>query len=191
MNDPQNRRVSNFSCSDLIEYSDKVIQVYDLHGVWPPPEPDSTPFPHRNDESYHRSYSHHRYHTPRNNAFPDPFFGNRDPFSFVFTDPFSLFDSIFGFDRHHQPSQYHHRSNLSRAVDPFGRMEIGFNDMFDRGLGSSFGIYFPTPEPAPLSDNGRGNWAEESFMTTTVNGVTQSVRKRRDWDVCTFSFSRY
>lgn len=62
-----------------------------------------------------------------------------------------------------------------------------FDDLFDRGLGGGFGlplsIHFPSFEPPSFSDGGHGAWAQESFMTTTINGVTQSVRKRRDWEV--------
>jgi len=36
---------------------------------------------------------------------------------------------------------------------------------------------------ATFGSGGRARWAKESMMTTTINGVTQSVHKRRDWDV--------
>ena len=48
---------------------------------------------------------------------------------------------------------------------------------------------FPSPELTSFSDGHRGGWASESFMTSSVNGVTQTIHKRRDWDVRTFSFA--
>jgi DnaJ family protein B protein 6 len=62
-------------------------------------------------------------------------------------------------------------------------------DSLNHGLYSSplaglFGMpamSFPSLEPTSFDDN-RGGWTSESFMTTTVNGVTQTIHKRRDWD---------
>lgn len=58
---------------------------------------------------------------------------------------------------------------------------------FERDMFSTFpdhhnvGFVPPVPRlPAPSSSNQR--WVEESFVTSTVNGVTQTVHKRRDWD---------
>jgi DnaJ homolog subfamily B member 6 len=176
--------------------------VYDQHGSWPPPEPESVPFNRRNGESRYTS-SHNHHHSSRNPPFADPFFGrHEDPFSFVFTDPFTLFDSIFGnLDAHHNASHfYHHHSHAdpSQHADPFERTRrMHSNSFFNHGfpspLGGFFGMptmmSFPSVEPTSFSDGHRGGWASESFMTTTVNGVTQTIHKRRDWDVRPFPFS--
>jgi len=176
LNDPQNRR------------------LYDLHGRWPPPEPETVPL-HRSDSPYRPSHNHH---SSRNPPFSDPFFGHpHDPFSFVFTDPFTLFDSIFGsLDAHHNNATHHYHNHnhasSSRHTDPFERtrrMHSEFDSFVNHSLfptGGFFGmpaiISFPSPEPASFSDGHRGGWASESFMTSTVNGVTQTIHKRRDWD---------
>jgi DnaJ family protein B protein 6 len=68
-------------------------------------------------------------------------------------------------------------------------------DSLNHGLYSSplaglFGMpamSFPSLEPTSFDDN-RGGWTSESFMTTTVNGVTQTIHKRRDWDVRVLCF---
>lgn len=174
-----------------------VIQIYDLHGTWPPPEPEAVPL-HRSDNRYRSSHNHH--HSSRDPPFSDPFFGHaHDPFSFVFTDPFTLFDSIFGnLNAHHNNFHNHNHASSSRLADPFERprrMHSEFDGFINHGLFPSGGFFgmpaimsFPSPEPASFSDGHRGGWASESFMTSTVNGVTQTIHKRRDWDVCTFLF---
>lgn len=130
----------------------------------------------------------------RSQTFPDPFFSHRhSPFSaFQFTDPFALFDSIFEgtpFSSRSRHPYYAHR------MDPFERVnrmqaEIeGFMDDIDRdpfGFGGfpRFGFSpmhsFPALEPSSVD---RGRWVSESYMTSTVNGVTQTIRKRVDSDV--------
>ncbi|TFK39958.1 hypothetical protein BDQ12DRAFT_577642, partial [Crucibulum laeve] len=180
---------------------------YDLHGVWPPPEPESEEdeFVPRPSSSRHRGYSRRQHHAPR---YHDPFFGhNHSAFSsFVFSDPFALFDAIFGDEdmRPHRPTHYshHHRSAPSRFEDPFERMQREMNSMMSMerdffpgmgmgGMGMMGGFPtlgrlgpmapFPSIEPSSF-DSGHGQWTSESFMTTSVNGVTQTIHKRRDWD---------
>lgn len=74
-------------------------------------------------------------------------------------------------------------------MDRANRVEL---DMFSGLGGGFFNLYRPSVDsffsldssPFPSSSSGsRGRWAGESFMTTSVNGVSQSIRKRRDWDV--------
>lgn len=79
-------------------------------------------------------------------------------------------------------------------------MPAGFGGIFGHpifsGLGGGFHhipsmtINFPSMDSSHFSGGDRGHWAGESFMTTTVNGVTQSVRKRRDWDVRSILFAQ-
>jgi len=178
LNDPQHRR------------------EYDLHGVWPPPEPERQERPRRTSSSHHRTYTRN-HHAPRTGPWPDPAF----PFpNFEFTDPFTLFDSIFGAFPNHNRSQFdlHQRSQPQRSDNPFERArrmhsEIGnfmMNIEQDMFPGASGGFpnrsLFPSQNnfsnAATFGSGGRARWAKESMMTTTINGVTQSVHKRRDWD---------
>ncbi|KAF9221394.1 DnaJ-domain-containing protein [Gyrodon lividus] len=163
-------------------------QGYDQHGVWPPPTP--TP---------HGPFTN----GPRHNPFSDPFFtrGPRmDAFGFGgfgfgarsdprgFTDPFTLFNSIFG--------------DLHRAFqdDPFldgqfGRRGFG-SDPFAGGF---FGGGFPPMSSSPFNFHGGGmgntttarvqlsgnggramKWVSESWTSSTANGVTHTKSVRRD-----------
>lgn len=166
---------------------------YDRYGVWPPPDlDDDEPLPRRPSGNRRGSFSRHP-PTPRS-PFGDHFFSHPFP-SATFTDPFTLFDSIFGdfpFQSHSRPSPY--RPHRSRSDDPFQMPHRMHQEMmgsmfaqFERDMFSTFpdhhnvGFVPPVPRlPAPSSSNQR--WVEESFVTSTVNGVTQTVHKRRDWD---------
>ena len=60
-------------------------------------------------------------------------------------------------------------------------------DMFNT-IPDHHNVGFVPPMPRlPVPSSGNHRWVEESFVTSTVNGVTQTVHKRRDWDVCTCS----
>lgn len=74
-------------------------------------------------------------------------------------------------------------------------MHSEFDNLFDHSLlsGTPGGFLamparmdFPFHEPTSFSDGPRRGWASDSFITTTVNGVTQTIHKLRDWDVCAF-----
>lgn len=197
---PNEECVSNISSGFKLTIS----QEYDLHGVWPPPEPEDDYIPNRP-----RSHSHYHGYSSRNNAFQGPFYGQPSPFSsFGFSDPFALFDSIFGDSffgdpgSHRQPSHYRHphRSASSWPEDPFEhvhrmhadismnmrRMEQGM--LFGMGGGLLGGrSSVPTLESSSSFDNGRTRWASESYMTSAVNGVSQTIHKRRDWDASLLS----
>ena len=81
--------------------------------------------------------------------------------------------------------------------DPFESLDADPEDFFDSrqgGLGGSlfgrgFGFGFPPRAPrfpSPLASSSftnSGNWAAESYSTTTINGVTESIHKTRDWNV--------
>ncbi|KAF5373267.1 hypothetical protein D9615_007471 [Tricholomella constricta] len=156
LTDPQNRR------------------VYDLHGVWPPPEPEATSMPRRDDHAGHRSYSHRPYQSSRRDFFESSTFG--DPF-FTFRDPFSLFEDVFGDPGSHHARRHHHErswfaSELSRLM----------RDDFDSPFGGFGFMGFPPLEPPSFSDSGRGHWKSERFVTTTINGVTQTLHQRHDWN---------
>ncbi|KAH0836588.1 hypothetical protein J3R83DRAFT_8288 [Lanmaoa asiatica] len=167
--------------------------AYDQHGVWPPPTPaPQGPFPHGPHDPFSGPFFHDPF--PQNSFFRgprmDPFggfgFGSR-PGPRDFTDPFVLFDSIFG--------------DLHRAfeVDPF------FDDSFGRrGFGSNhfgggfFGGGFP-PMPSSsfnfsgggvrgsgmqtLSNGGSGGrWVSESWTSSSINGMTHTKCVRKDSD---------
>ncbi|KAI6038082.1 hypothetical protein EDC04DRAFT_3026346 [Pisolithus marmoratus] len=136
-------------------------KLYDEHGVWPPPTPQANGQPSGWD------------------SFNGPSFGfGRTPFR-GFTDPFVLFNSIFG-DIHRAFSE-----------DPL------FNDPFDRpytgGFPSPFSLVAGSPFGAPrgnmqsisssshgMLSGGNGRWTSETWTTQTINGVTQTKCIRRD-----------
>ncbi|KNZ75090.1 Chaperone protein dnaJ 1 [Termitomyces sp. J132] len=164
LRDPQNRR------------------IYDQHGVWPPPEAS---MPYRGANSSHRS--HGQYHSGSRNNFYDPWGGHRS--AFMFTDPFALFDSIFDDISPHRGShhyRHHHErpwfaAELSRLMDDdFGFPHHGFGGFTDFPFGRGM---LPASQPPFFGINNGGQWQAESFVSTTVNGVTQSSHRRRDWNV--------
>ena len=70
------------------------------------------------------------------------------------------------------------------------RFGSGFGSRFGEGFGPRFGFgvpsiggrFPPSLRGSSSSFSEGGNWVSETFTTTTVNGVTQSIHKRRDWD---------
>ncbi|KAF8967689.1 hypothetical protein BDZ97DRAFT_1655988 [Flammula alnicola] len=165
---------------------------YDTHGVWPPPE-DDFPTSRMPGGSYQRPYSRSPYPS-RSQSFPNPFFSHHHtPFSaFQFTDPFTLFNSIFEGTPSQNPSS-RPRHHYSRSMDPFAHMHRmqedieSFMEDIDRdpfGMGGGFPRFGPMMQmpSLPALDANRGRWISESYMTSTVNGVTQTVRKRIDSD---------
>ena len=155
--------------------------------MWPPPTPEA------NTDHF------------RSNTF-DPFMA--DPIFFPFgsnggrfTDPFELFNSIFG----DVSRQFHNdpffndafpsssRSPFGRGApfgnNPFGGSMFGpgpssiFNDM--RGgnfpLGTTHSAY-TSSQSSTFGSNGR--WTSQSQVTRTINGRTETVIKQRDSEVC-------
>ncbi|KIM44545.1 hypothetical protein M413DRAFT_442510 [Hebeloma cylindrosporum] len=168
---------------------------YDIHGVWPPPEEDEVPF-HAPHTSHHRSYTSSR-HPSRSQTFPDPFFSHHHTtFSpFQFTDPFTLFNSIFEGSRFTMGSSRSRHASFMRPMDPFGHMERiqaeieDFMEDIDRDpFGRpGFPMFRPMSSMAAIgsssfNNSNNGRWISESYMTSTVNGVTQTIRKRTDMD---------
>ncbi|KIK61606.1 hypothetical protein GYMLUDRAFT_42618 [Collybiopsis luxurians FD-317 M1] len=170
-------------------------QAYDIHGVWPPPREDVRPASSHYDHSRH----HRRHHSYSRHS--DPFFTFPD---FHFTDPFELFDSIF-----HNPQRHHSRHRGFRhhplyrdddfAFPNVGRSHSEIDDfMFNMernmlSMSSPFGgmgmrSRFPSSFPTIVMDTGSGfgggdgRWTSESTISQTVNGVTYTTHKRRDWE---------
>ncbi|KIL00757.1 hypothetical protein PAXRUDRAFT_821339 [Paxillus rubicundulus Ve08.2h10] len=170
-------------------------QAYDQHGVWPLP----TPAPQGPFASGHG---------PRHNPFPDPFFqdpffargprtdplgsggfafgAHRDPRGF--TDPFTLFNSIFGdLHRAFQNDPFFDESFRRRGFgsDPFGGGFFGgnFPSMWSSPSGfNSGGMWNGTSGRMQGSGSGGrpAKWVSESWTTSTVNGVTNTKCVRRD-----------
>ncbi|KAI0653404.1 hypothetical protein C8Q70DRAFT_1059310 [Cubamyces menziesii] len=173
-------------------------KLYDKHGVWPPPaeQPDFGRTPSR--EPF--------------DAFNDPFFsspfGSRSRRGYTFTDPFELFNSLFG-DIHSafESDPFFAGTPFFRSPfdDPFFRSS--FNDPFFRSPfgGSPFGgsLFGPSPFGSLLGGpmfpqieggNSRvyssrteavgrnGQWVSRSQMTRTVNGRTEVITKMIDAD---------
>ena len=168
--------------------------TFDQHGVWPPPAPTpqepfaNGPRDHFSDPFSRGPFSRDPFSRgPRMDPFGGFGFGSH-PGPRGFTDPFVLFNSIFG--------------DLHRAFeeDPF------FNDSFGRrGFESNhfgngfFGRDFPSMLASPFDLSGRGmgssrmqvssnggnggRWVSESWSSSTVNGVTHTKCVRKDSEV--------
>ncbi|KAG8220874.1 hypothetical protein J3R82DRAFT_2371 [Butyriboletus roseoflavus] len=165
--------------------------IYDQHGVWPPPEPaPQRPFA----NGAHNTFSDPFYRDPfrqnpfsrgpRMNHFGGFGFGSQ-PGPTGFTDPFVLFNSIFG--------------DIHRAfeVDPFfddtfGRHGFGSNHFGGSFLNSGFHPMAPSPfdfgggsmlgsSMHSFSNGGSGGrWVSESWTSSNVNGVTHTKCVRKD-----------
>lgn len=144
--------------------------------------------------NYYSSYSRQR--PGRSHTFPSPLF-THDPFASFFTDPFTLFNSIFD-DMPRHSSRVHPYSHSSFRGNPFSNFDRiqddieSFMESIDR---DPFGVG-PIPRFTPRSristfpsvdvfsnEDGGGRWVSDSFMSTTVNGVTQTIRKQKDSNV--------
>ncbi|KAI0629253.1 hypothetical protein C8Q77DRAFT_1142941 [Trametes polyzona] len=177
-------------------------KLYDKHGVWPPPaeRPD-----------YGRTDNHDSAFRA-DSFFNDPFFSS--PFGsssrgrrgggFAFTDPFELFNSLFG-DLHSafDNDPFFAGTPFTRSPfddpffrspfdsDPFFRSPFGGGSLF--GSGGPFGALmggsmFPQIE----GGSGRvyssrmeavghnGQWVSRSQMTRTINGRTEVITKKID-----------
>lgn len=186
-----------------------IRKVYDQHGVWPPPEnvdtPPRRPGPHSQDPFFDFNSNFHDFPGMRGFGFG----GNSIPPRNPFTDPFVLFNSMFGeLNRHvHEPfMQYSHGDIFDGPRGRGGPLhdQLGRADMFGPGG--------PGPMPSPFSptagmgvfggastsrgvphrfrsessfsaSGGRFGWQRESRVTTTTNGATQSIWTRVDSEV--------
>lgn len=163
-----------------------------MHGVWPPPE--ELPSPHWSTTAQHGS--HYGRRPTRSHTFPDPFFSHGPTFHpFHFTDPFALFEEIFAgtpfsrssrhqhpfFNRSFQPTRFDHmQTEIEAIMDELDRDAFGMRSF------PSFGPpipTFPMITSSTFGNNGRGRWVSDSYSSTTVNGVTQSIHRRVDTDV--------
>ena len=165
-----------------------------MHGIWPVPDVDDVPTSHMHGGSRYRSYPRQR--PARAPSFPTPLF-SPDPFASFFTDPFTLFNSIFDdMSLHSSGPRVHSHSHTPFRAGPFSnfdRMQAeieGFMENIDRdpfGVGHNFPRFTPrTPIstfPAVDNGDGGGRWVSNSFMSTTVNGVTQTIHKQKDSNV--------
>lgn len=167
-------------------------KLYDQYGVWPPPTAvDDTP-------QAGPSYTHE----PFSGFAGDPFFGRSRPMrGFAFTDPFELFNSLFGdihrafssdpfFDDFPMPrspfeSIFGPSPLRSRRDDFFGSPfgSIGFGgghpliEMMNGGLGGGNVRSYSSVSQA-IGSNGK--WVSQSQVTRTINGRTETIITRRD-----------
>jgi DnaJ homolog subfamily B member 6 len=144
-------------------------------------------------------------------SFSDPFFTpfqhstfGADPHAhshFGFTDPFILFDSIFGDGYIPRTHHFHHHdpyAHLHRGQPAFPYSDHRFREMNDfmdtRLLGPRahphmlpFPVVPRNPGPSSSVYHSQSvsysGGVQESHMTSTVNGVTHKVWSRRDADV--------
>ncbi|KAH9852142.1 hypothetical protein C2E23DRAFT_886012 [Lenzites betulinus] len=173
-------------------------KLYDKHNVWPPPS---------EQPGYARDDGRNTF---RNDAFSnDPFFASPSGFNsrggFVFTDPFELFNSLFG-DVHrafdNDPFFAGTPFSHSPFDDPFFRTPFGQSPFHSSFMGPMFGgSMFGSPFAAlmngpmlPQIEGGssrtyssrteaigqNGQWVSRSQMTRTINGRTEVITKRVD-----------
>ena len=144
--------------------------------------------------SHYRSYPRQR--PSRTPSFPTPLFAH-DPFSSFFTDPFTLFNSIFDDMPFHSsgPRVHSHPPFRASPFSNFDRMQAEIEDFMDNIDRDPYGVghiprftprsrvsTFPSVDISPNED-GSGRWVSNSFMSTTVNGVTQTIHKQKDSNV--------
>lgn len=173
LNDPQKRR------------------TYDLHGVWPPPQPDVS-----SDMPYNASGSSSRPRGPRassgrrsrtyDETFNHAHYTN--PFaSFNFSDPFSIFDSVFGDATSGRGQQASGMPGIH--IDDQGgiRIHIGLgmssqpmNFQFSSSNGNRY--EHTQMRRSTTIHGGSPQVVSDTTTTQTINGVSQSIRKRRDAD---------
>ncbi|KAI3998127.1 hypothetical protein K525DRAFT_275572, partial [Schizophyllum commune Loenen D] len=119
----------------------------------------------------------------------DPFFSRRTR-GFTFTDPFELFDAFFGVphERERGPWRVDPFSGFGGRQDPFGAFGGLFGGMGSSmlalpsalGTGSGSGSRSYSMMSSGFGSSSGGGWTSESVSTTTVNGVTTTVREKRD-----------
>lgn len=156
--------------------------IYDRHGVWPPPAsaPPQAPFA---SNHFSEPFSRGPFHEPPFHNPPGPFgFGPRSS-PWGFTDPFILFNSIFGdLHRAFEGDPFFDAPFGRRGFEssPFGNvpflppMSLPFDAA--RGMGSS------RMQIASNAGSG-GGWVSESWTSSTVNGVTHTKCVRKDSQV--------
>ncbi|KZT65739.1 DnaJ-domain-containing protein [Daedalea quercina L-15889] len=163
-------------------------ELYDRTSIWPPrtgPEPDA-----RGSQNFRQPSF--------DQPFPDPFFSSGRGFggrSFVFTDPFVLFNSLFG-DMHNMHRAFFEDDDPFFS-DPFSApsSRSPFGDPFGSSRRSPFGSFFGTgsmlsglldsPNTRTYSQvneavGRNGQWVSQSTMTRSINGRTEQITKRRD-----------
>ncbi|TCD67591.1 hypothetical protein EIP91_012221 [Steccherinum ochraceum] len=173
-------------------------ELYDRAGVWPP---DTAPEPRSGPSSSHRRRTQPGFTSdPFFNQSPfdafdhssmfggDPFF-HPSPFfgrgagsrGFAFTDPFELFDSIFG-DMHAMHSQmFRQFDDPFFARTPMSMMGPSmFGGLPGSGLNQSlFGSSQSNMISLSSGSNG-GQWVSQSQSIRSINGRTETVLTQRD-----------
>lgn len=95
------------------------------------------------------------------------------------SDPF--FPDPWGANRRHDA---HHRGRAGFFDDPLVDMGFPFDRGFDDMTNPANDRVRVYSQVTRGSRGPNGRWVAESRMTRTVNGVTESVWKRRDGVVC-------
>jgi DnaJ family protein B protein 6 len=170
-------------------------KTYDVHGTFPPPEPE---FDRSSSDYDFRRRRHHAHSFGDSSSTPLGFS------SFAFTDPFALFDEIFGEEF---PGWREHRSRFcgpspfmgmdpffNPFSNPFARSPMGVDGLLAQMERDLFGMSSTFPSrtmlsshafagiDSPFRDRGAGRFTQESYMTQTINGVTQTIHRRIDSD---------
>lgn len=170
-------------------------KAYDQHGVWPPP-------------TAQESYTQGNWQRPAREPFQDPFFQDpffRQPFFghspqagpffpssrhqhfHDFTDPFILFNQIFG-DLHQAFSRDPFGDSFGHRDDgPFGRGFMSPMSMphitsspFGFLTGGNLNAYSSSSSGGFAGGPSGSRWVSESYTTSNVNGITHTKAVRRD-----------
>ncbi|TFK74934.1 DnaJ-domain-containing protein [Pluteus cervinus] len=155
----------------------KTRNLYDLHGVWPPPEatrPEPSPGP-QHAHSHHHHFGFHHHHMPRTyNVFQ-----NHDPFSFAFTDPFVLFDSIFGDFGGHVHINSHQRGFPMAHGGIFqgiSRMQAELDSL----MSSVEEIPYSHGRAHPQQRSSKPRFVQSYSSTSFVNGRMETIEHKID-----------
>lgn len=191
LSDENNRRVSPGNSSHWVSHA----QLYDQHGVWPPPDNTAPREQRASFQQSSRPWRHHSFNQFQNGRHPpffeDPFFDMPPPmfpphfpqFHFArpyhFRDPFDMFNAVFG-DVMGSDPLLRHRSAISPfggAMFPPSLMLPGADPFFARHGSSSVRS---SSTYTSSNRNSGGQWISESRSVRTVNGQTETIVCRKD-----------
>ncbi|KZP26589.1 DnaJ-domain-containing protein [Athelia psychrophila] len=180
-------------------------QLYDMHGIWPPPEElDSPPPSPRRERRHTNTYHQPQYRHPRHDPFyfADAFHGmprNRSGHAHHHgmpprnhADAYDVFNAVFGqFDRHFKetfpfpPGPIPHSHGFQGFPPepwmgmPGPGMAHDVPHLFIPDMPDMFGHGFPR-SAGGHSQRSHRSVRQESRVTTTINGVTESIWTRSD-----------
>jgi DnaJ homolog subfamily B member 6 len=197
LRNPENRRVRTIHIH--IHVILIIFQLYDQHGIWPPPTAHETDTqgnwqgPARDPSKleappFRKPFPHHPFFDRPRKKDPFDFFAPPSSHSHFhrFTDPFVFFDQIFE-DLHHAFSRVPFGDSFSDLDDDFFRRGFMSPTSMFRTESSPFGSPIGGNSNVNVSPRGRPSGGSKriskNYSTSNVNGVTYTKVSRRDSEV--------